>query len=292
MHDTLLRSLRLAAVSLAVTVTATRAIVAQELETVIVNWEAQLDARIGVLLRDVSSDWQVTHRADERFAMSSTFKPLLCGAVLAQVDAGREKLSQQVTYQTSDLVPYSPVTEQHVDTGMTVAELCEATLTISDNTAANLLLRRINGPKGLTGFLRKIGDTTTRLDRLEPMLNDAVPGDLRDTTTPRAILASLEKLLFTDILQPQSALQLQQWMIDDQVAGALIRAHVPDDWQIGDKSGAGGHGSRGIIAFLRAPDGETYLAAIYLTESQANFSRRNEVIADIGRAMIARIQNR
>jgi len=292
MHDTLLRSLRLAAVSLAVTVTATRAIVAQELETVIVNWEAQLDARIGVLLRDVSSDWQVTHRADERFAMSSTFKPLLCGAVLAQVDAGREKLSQQVTYQTSDLVPYSPVTEQHVDTGMTVAELCEATLTISDNTAANLLLRRINGPKGLTGFLRKIGDTTTRLDRLEPMLNDAVPGDLRDTTTPRAILASLEKLLLTDILQPQSALQLQQWMIDDQVAGALIRAHVPDDWQIGDKSGAGGHGSRGIIAFLRAPDGETYLAAIYLTESQANFSRRNEVIADIGRAMIARIQNR
>lgn len=292
MHDTLLRSLRLAAVSLAVTVTATRAIVAQELETVIVNWEAQLDARIGVLLRDVSSDWQVTHRADERFAMSSTFKPLLCGAVLAQVDAGREKLSQQVTYQTSDLVPYSPVTEQHVDTGMTVAELCEATLTISDNTAANLLLRRINGPKSLTGFLRKIGDTTTRLDRLEPMLNDAVPGDLRDTTTPRAILASLEKLLLTDILQPQSALQLQQWMIDDQVAGALIRAHVPDDWQIGDKSGAGGHGSRGIIAFLRAPDGETYLAAIYLTESQANFSRRNEVIADIGRAMIARIQNR
>lgn len=292
MHDTLLRSLRLAAVSLAVTVTATRAIVAQELETVIVNWEAQLDARIGVLLRDVSSDWQVTHRADERFAMSSTFKPLLCGAILAQVDAGREKLSQQVTYQTSDLVPYSPVTEQHVDTGMTVAELCEATLTISDNTAANLLLRRINGPKSLTGFLRKIGDTTTRLDRLEPMLNDAVPGDLRDTTTPRAILASLEKLLLTDILQPQSALQLQQWMIDDQVAGALIRAHVPDDWQIGDKSGAGGHGSRGIIAFLRAPDGETYLAAIYLTESQANFSRRNEVIADIGRAMIARIQNR
>lgn len=203
--------------------------------------------------------------------MSSSFKRPLCGASLAQVNAGREKLSQRGTYETSDLVSHSPVTRQHVHAGMTIAELCETPLTISDNIAAILLLGRINDPKGLTDFLREIDDVTTRLYQIEPTLNKAVPGDLRYTTTPRAILVSLEKLLFTDLQQPQSA--LQQWKIDD-------------------KSGARGHGSRDIIAFLRTPDCETYLAAIYLTESQVEFSHRNEVIADIGRAMSARIQNR
>ena len=224
--------------------------------------------------------------------MSSTFKPLLCGAVLARVDAGSESLSNQVTYRSEDLVTYSPVTEEHVDTGMNVADLCEATITISDNTAGNLLLERIGGPGGLTEFLRGTGDTTTRLDRWETALNEAVPGDPRDTTTPRAILATLEDLLFGDVLHPQSAARLQQWMIDDQVADALIRAHLPAGWQIGDKTGAGGHGSRAIIAFLRTPKEETYMAAIYLTESEAEFTVRNEAIADIGRVMIAEIQAR
>ncbi len=265
---------------------------AQGVQETVSNWEAKLGARIGVLLRDVSSDWEIAMRADERFPMSSTFKALLCGAVLAKVDTEQESLSRRVKFQKDDLVSYSPVTEKHVQTGMSVGSLCEATITISDNTAANILLQTMGGPEGLTDFLRKIGDTTTRLDRWETELNEGKPDDVRDTTTPRAILGTLETLLLGDVLKHESAKQLAQWMIDDQVADALIRAHLPDGWIIGDKTGAGGFGSRGIIAFLRVPDGRQYLAAIYMTENDADFSLRNKVVSDIGRAMISDIQSR
>ncbi|KAB7614326.1 class A beta-lactamase [Amylibacter sp. SFDW26] len=265
---------------------------AQGVQKTVSNWEAKLGARIGVLLRDVSSDWEIAMRADERFPMSSTFKALLCGAVLARVDAEQEDISRLVNFQEDDLVSYSPVTEEHVQVGMSVGSLCEATITISDNTAANLLLETMGGPKGLTDFLRKIGDATTRLDRWETELNEGTPGDLRDTTTPRAILSTLETLLLGDVLKPASAKQLAQWMIDDQVADALIRAHLPDGWVIGDKTGAGGFGSRSIIAFLQVPDGGQYLAAIYLTENDADFQLRNKIVSDIGRALILEIQTR
>ncbi len=270
----------------------TGAIFAQGVQETVGKWETKLDARIGVLLRDVSSDWEIAMRADERFPMSSTFKALLCGVVLAKVDTGQESLSRRVKFQKDDLVSYSPVTEKQVQTGMSVGELCKATITISDNTAANILLETMDGPKGLTDFLRSIGDDTTRLDRWETELNEGKPGDVRDTTTPRAILSTLETLLMGDVLKHESAKQLAQWMIDDQVADALIRAHLPNDWSIGDKTGAGGFGSRGIIAFLRLPDGKQYLAAIYMTENDADFSLRNKVVSDIGRAMISDIQSR
>ncbi|RBW58901.1 class A beta-lactamase [Ruegeria sp. A3M17] len=265
---------------------------AQTLTETVQRWERRLDARIGLLLYDPSNEWEVSYRADELFPMSSTFKPLLCGAVLAEVDAGTESLSDHVTYQSTDLVDYSPVTSKHVETGMTVGALCEATMTISDNAAANLLLRHLDGPAGLTEFLRTNGDDITRLDRWETALNEATPGDPRDTTTPRAILATLDRLLFGRALSPASSTQLRQWMIDDQVADGLIRAQVPDGWTIGDKTGAGGHGSRAIVAFLQTPGPRTYLAAIYLTESDAPLPERNAVLSDIGRAMIAEIAAR
>ncbi|MEO1108804.1 MAG: class A beta-lactamase [Pseudomonadota bacterium] len=262
---------------------------AQSLTDTVKAWERELDARIGVLLYEVGSGLEVAYRANERFAMSSTFKPLLCGAILAGVDAGTQALSERVTYQSSDLVDYSPVTSKHVETGMTVGDLCKATITISDNTAANLLLQRIGGPSELTSFLRTTGDSITRLDRRETALNQATPGDPRDTTTPRAILETLERLLDGTRLSPASAAQLRQWMIEDQVADELIRPHVPEGWTIGDKTGAGGHGNRAIIAFLQTPEPGTYLAAIYLTETSASFAKRNAVISEIGRAMIAEI---
>lgn len=265
---------------------------AQDLQQTVSDWEARLDARIGIVLRDTSSDWEISMRANEQFPMSSTFKALLCGAVLARVDAGREDLNRRVRFSQNDLVTYSPVTENHLDTGLTVAELCEATVTLSDNTAANLLLESLGGPAGLTAFLRNIGDQTTRLDRWETALNEAAPGDPRDTSTPFAISTTLEKLLFGNVLTPASAAQLRQWMIDDQVADALIRAHLPEGWVIGDKTGAGGHGSRAIIAFIQPEQNVRYLAAIYLTESDADFALRNKVVSDIGRAMISEIMAR
>ncbi len=182
---------------------------AQELKATIAAWEQRLDARIGVVLRDTSSDWQVTIRASERFPMNSTFKALLCGAVLARVDADKEDLGRRINYSETPLAAYSPVTELHIETGLTVAELCEATVTLSDNTAANLLLGTLGGPKGLTAFLRTIGDSATRLDRWEPELNKATPGDPRDTTTPIEVLNTLEALLFGNHLKPDSAAQLR-----------------------------------------------------------------------------------
>ncbi|WP_170334875.1 class A beta-lactamase [Ruegeria arenilitoris] len=265
---------------------------AQHLQQTVTTWENRLDARIGVVLRDASSDWEISMRSEERFPMSSTFKSLLCGAVLARVDAGQEDLSRRVTYSADDLVTYSPVTENHLQNGLTVGELCEATVALSDNTAGNLLLDTVGGPEGLTAFLRYIGDQTTRLDRWETALNEAAPGDPRDTSTPSAVLTTLEALLLGDVLEPSSAAQLRQWMIDDQVADALIRTHLPEGWVIGDKTGAGGNGSRAIIAFIEPEEGAHYFAAIYLTESDADFALRNQVVSEIGQAMIAEINAR
>lgn len=284
--------LRLFALGSAITLATACDLAAQGLETVVTAWEDRLDARIGAVLHDTSSDWKIALRPQERFPMNSTFKSLLCGAVLARVDAGKEDLDRRIHFDESDLVTYSPVTEQHLAGGLTIAELCEATVTLSDNTAANLLLDAIGGPAGLTSFLRETGDRSTRLDRWETELNEAVPGDPRDTAMPSGILRTLEALLYGHILRPASAAHLRQWMIDDKVADALIRAHLPEGWVIGDKTGAGGHGSRGIVAFIEPPAGGPYMAAVYITESNADIALRNQVISEIGAAMIAEIEAR
>ncbi len=262
------------------------------LPEIVVSWENRLDARIGVMARQVSSDWERTYRADERFPMCSTFKSLLCGAILARVDAGEEDLDNHVSFLAEDLVTYSPITERHVGEGMSVGKLCEAAITRSDNTAGNLLLERIGGPAGLTAFLVGIGDSHSRLDRWETELNESIPGDHRDTTTPRSIASSLERLLFGEILRESSATTLRQWLVDDKMADGLLRAHLPAGWKIGDKTGAGEYGSRGIVGFLLNADDEAFVVAIYLTETESGISLRNEAISDIGRAIIREIDMR
>ncbi|SHN13073.1 class A beta-lactamase [Roseibium suaedae] len=255
------------------------------IDTVIARREEELGARIGVQVREREGGFNYAHAADDRFPMASTFKALLCGAVLARVDAGEEDLSRRITYKAADLVAYSPATEKHVKDGMTIGKLCEAAVTLSDNTAANLLLESVGGPQGLTAFLRWSGDSTTRLDRTEPDLNEALPGDPRDTTTPAAMSETIDRLVFGDVLMTRSRAQLRQWMIEDKVADALIRSKLPKGWTIGDKTGAGARGTRGITAFLIAPDGRTFLATIYLTENEADLKQRNQVIADISEAI-------
>ncbi|MBF5058167.1 Beta-lactamase [Alcanivorax sp. 521-1] len=251
--------------------------------------ENRLQARVGVAVSDQGGDRTWRHNADQRFPLASTFKVLVCGALLHKVDAGDESLDRVIHYGEADLVTYSPATGEHVDTGMTLGELCEAAVTLSDNTAANLVLDAIGGPAGLTRFLRGTGDNVTRLDRREPELNEATPGDPRDTTTPDAMLASLRALVFGDVLSESSRQQLLQWMKNDKIADALLRAGIPDDWTIGDKTGAGGHGSRAIIAVMWPPQRGPVLAAIYITETDASMDQRNAAIADIGRALAAAV---
>ena len=258
----------------------------EDLIETITQIEAQLNARIGVAAYSVGSDLRWQYHADDRFPMSSTFKTLACAALLHRVDSNQENLERVVKIETKDIVSYSPITETRLaDAGMTLAELCEATITVSDNTASNLVLGAIGGPEGLTRFMRSIGDEVTRLDRMETQLNEGVPGDLRDTTTPNAMANAMENLVLGDVLSASSRAQLEAWLRGDTVADALFRAGIPASWEIGDKTGAGGYGSRSIAAIMWPPSGNPIVATVYITETEALFDDRNSAIAQIGAAI-------
>lgn len=255
-----------------------------ELAEYVTDIEERLGARIGVAILDTGTGERWEYRADERFPMSSTFKTLACGALLARVDAGELALDQRVTFNARDLVTYSPVTETRVGgNGMSLGELCEATVTTSDNTAGNLVLGRIGGPAGLTGFMRSLDDDVTRLDRWETELNEATPGDPRDTTTPRAMTDSLHALLLEDRLSPSSRDRLVTWLVDNTTGDTKLRAGLPDDWRVGDKTGGGGHGTNNDVAVIWPPGRKPLIVSVYLTQSQASFEDRNAAIAEIGR---------
>ena len=249
--------------------------------------EARLGGRVGVAIYDTETGRSWEHRAEERFPLSSTFKSFACGAVLSRVDAGKESLDRVVKIARSDLVSYSPVTKKRTGPdGMTMARVCEAAVTVSDNTAGNIILKSLNGPAGFTTYMRSIGDQATRLDRWETDLNQGTPGDERDTTTPKFAANTLHNLLLGDVLSVQSRKQLTHWMLNDKVADALFRSVLPTGWRIADKTGAGGHGSRALIAVMWPPQSKPIIAAVYLTDNDAKFAVRNAAIAEIGAAIV------
>jgi beta-lactamase class A len=247
--------------------------------------EAQSGGRLGIAALDTADGTRAGHRADERFAMCSTFKLLAAAAVLTRVDAGKEQLSRRVTYAKSDLVTYSPTTEKHVDDGMTLADLCEAALTLSDNTAANLLLASLGGPQGFTDYARSLGDTMTRLDRIETALNEATPGDPRDTTTPAAMLANIRALVLGDALSESSRAQLKAWMLANKTGGGRLRAGLPGDWAVGDKTGSGEFGTTNDVGVIWPPGRAPIVVTIYFTETKAALEQRIAVLASVGRAI-------
>lgn len=250
----------------------------------------RLDARLGLAVTDHRTGRTITRNADDRFPMASTFKAFAAAALLARVDAGQDRLDRRIRFPRSALVDHSPVTETRTDgKGMTLADLCAAACGVSDNTAANLILEVIGGPPALTAFMRSIGDSVTRLDRTEPALNEATPGDPRDTTSPRAAAASLDALLLGNALSDPSREQLRHWMTGTTVTGPLLRAGIPADWTIADRSGAGRNGTRGIIAVMWPPGRPPITAAIYITEAQASMDDRNAAIAELGRAIAAEL---
>jgi beta-lactamase class A len=257
----------------------------------VIALESNLGARIGLAVKDLQSGEHWEYRASERFPLSSTFKPLACAALLARVDQGLERLDRQVAVTAQDLVSYSPVTEARLE-GMTLAELCEAAITLSDNTAGNLVLTAIGGPAGLTAFLRTLGDPVTRLDRWETDLNEGIPGDPRDTTTPAAIAGLMEQLVLgEEVLADGSRVQLTTWLRGNAVGDDLLRAGIPAEWDVGDKTGAGGFGSRSIVAVLWPPARRPIVVAAYITDTEASFEARNAAIAEIGRAIARWVSN-
>lgn len=246
--------------------------------------ERQHGGRLGVATLDIATGRRLSYRSDERFPMCSTFKLLAAAAVLKNVYRGTERLDRWVTYTPSDLLEYAPVTRANVSKGgMTIGDLCAAAIELSDNTAGNLLLSAIGGPEGLTKFARSIGDTVTRLDRTEPTLNTAIPGDPRDTTSPAAIVADLNALLNNGALAKTSRGALMGWLNNCKTAAKRIPAGLPPHWKSGDKTGTGDNGTANDVAVIQRPDKAPILVAVYYTGSSAGPAVRDGVIAGIGR---------
>ena len=245
--------------------------------------ERALRARVGVAVYDADSGRTVHYRGDERFPLNSTHKAFSCAALLAKVDAQAIALDQPVSISREMLVVYSPITEKALaPQTITLRETCRAAVSYSDNTAGNMILDAIGGTAGFNAYLRSLGDGQTRLDRKEPELNESVPGDLRDTTTPLAIVGALRQVLLGDGLSEASRSELRQWMLDDRVGGALLRASMPSGWTIADKTGAGSYGSRSIIAVIWPPARQPLVVGIYITQTDASMTASNQAIARIG----------
>ncbi|AIO46508.1 PenA family class A beta-lactamase [Burkholderia cenocepacia] len=245
--------------------------------------ERDAGGRLGVCAIDTASGRVIEHRAGERFPFCSTFKAMLSAAVLAQSVERPGLLQQRVTYTKADLVNYSPVSEKHVGAGMTVAALCEATIQYSDNSAANLLMKLIGGPSAVTAYARSIGDDAFRLDRWETELNTALPGDPRDTTTPAAMAASIRVLTLGDALPAAQRAQLVAWLRGNKVGDKRIRAGVPAEWTVGDKTGTGDYGTTNDAGVIWPTSRAPIVLAVYYTQTRADARAKDDVIASVAR---------
>src|SRR5438876_587904 len=258
----------------------------------ILSIEERTGARIGVAALDTGSGKRLDYRSEERFPMCSTFKFLAAVAVLKRVDEKQDHLDRFIRYGAKDILEYAPVTKAHLeDGGMTLGALCAAAIEQSDNTAGNLLLDAIDGPAGLTNFARNLGDNVTRLDRKEPELNSAIPGDERDTTAPAAICSDIQRLLLGDALSEASRRQLEDWLQRNETGGPMIRAGVPKNWILGDKTGRGSNGATNDIAIMRPPDRAPILLAIYSVGSTATPTDRAAAVAEVAESFVSAAQN-
>ncbi|MFD1149864.1 class A beta-lactamase [Saccharothrix hoggarensis] len=249
--------------------------------------EREFDARLGVYALDTGTGATVEHRADERFAFCSTFKGLAAAAVLHRDPLSH--LDRVVTYTEDDLMPSSVVTREHVATGMTMRRVCDAAVRHSDGTAGNLLLRDLGGPAGLTAYARALGDTVTRMDRFEPHITGAVPGDLRDTTSPRAIGTDYRKIVLDDALSPDKRAFLRDLLERNATrAGALrVRAGVPRGWAVADKTGTGDYGTANDIAVVWPPASAPLVIAIMSSKASPDAEPDQALLAEAAAHVVA-----
>jgi beta-lactamase class A len=245
--------------------------------------EHKSGGRLGVGVLDIAASESSGYRADERFPMCSTFKFLLASAILQRVDQHRETLDRTVAIPPKPLLSNSPLTEPYAGSAMTISDLCHAALTRSDNTAANLLLERIGGPVGITGFSRSIGDEITRLDRTELALNESLPGDPRDTTSPAAMVHNLRSVLLGGVLSPASREQLTRWMEANLTGLDRLRANLPQGWRAADKTGSNGSHTSNDIAVLWPAARPPIIIAAYITQCTGPESKRAAMLSEIGR---------
>lgn len=253
-------------------------------DTEFAGLEKKYDARLGVFAVDSRTNATVSYRADERYAYCSIYKALAAAAVLSQRTV--HELDEVVHYAREDLVTYSPVTEKHVEQGMTVRALCEAAVRHSDNTAGNLLFQELGGPQGLNGKLRGLGDDVTQMDRVEGALNSAVPGELFDTSTPRALANDLRHYALGTGLSAEKKLILNDWLEGNATGANLIRAGVPQEWKVGDKSGAGAYGTRNDIGIIHPLAENPICIAVLSTRTTPEATYDDKLIAEASRIAV------
>lgn len=256
----------------------------------VADYERATGGRVGFVATHAVSGRQLAWRANERFAMCSTFKASLAALVLARVDAGRERLDRAVPLAPADLLPYAPAARAHLAAGrMTVQAMCEAIVELSDNTCANLLLREVGGPPALTRFWRHLGDPASRLDHDEPVLNRTAPGQPQDTTTPAAMAHSLSRLLLGDVLSPASRELLAGWMVACRTGTHKLRAGLPPAWRVGDKTGNNGADASGDIAVAWTPDRGAIVVTAYVQGGRPTPQQQDALFAALGRLVAERL---
>ncbi|MGA5194250.1 class A beta-lactamase [Streptomyces exfoliatus] len=250
-------------------------------------------ARLGVFAHDVRTGRSVAYRADERFPMCSLFKTVAVAAVLRDLDHDGTFLARRIHYTKAyvERSGYSPKTElpENLAHGMTVAELCDATLRYSDNAAANLLLRELGGPTAVTRFARSIGDPTTRLDRWEPELNSGEPWRETDTSSPRAIGRTYGRLVLGDVLAPRDRERLTAWMLANTTSGERFRKGLPADWLLADKTGGGRYGGNNDAGVTWPPSGGPIVLAVMTTRFEEDAAPVNALVADAAALVAAEL---
>ncbi len=261
-------------------------------ETKIADIEAKYGVRVGLSAINIGNNKRLQYRDDERFPVCSTFKLLAVAAILKQSMKEPNLLQKHVVYTKDDTTAsgYAPVTEKNLSSGMSILELCESAIRYSDNAASNLLVKELGGPDAVTAFARTIGDETFRLDRWEPELNSAIPGDLRDTSTPSAMEESLQSLLLGEVLAEPQRKQLITWLKDNTTGAAGIRAGVPEGWTVGDKTGSGAYGTRNDIGIIWPTKGGPIIVTIYSTQNKKDAIPLNEVIAATAKVVVSVLQ--
>lgn len=250
--------------------------------------EQQYQARIGVHVLDTETGQTLSYRSDERFAYASTFKALLAGAILQSLPTNQ--LNKTIFYTQNDLVSYSPITEKYIAQGMTITQLCEAAVRHSDNSAANFLIKELGGIEHYQYLLRQLGDNVTQANRIEPNLNQAIPNDIRDTSTPKQMVANLNVYLLGNVLaEPQKAM-LWDWMDNNATGNPLIRAATPTSWKVYDKSGAANYGVRNDIAVVNIPNRKPLVIAIMSIQFTEDAKFNNKLVEDTARQVFKTLQ--
>ncbi|MGX5497600.1 class A beta-lactamase BlaIII [Bacillus wiedmannii] len=246
--------------------------------------EKEYDAKLGIYALDTGTNQTIAYHSDDRFAFASTSKSLAVGALLRKNSL--EALDQRITYTHEDLSNYNPITEKHVDTGMTLKELADASVRYSDSTAHNLILKQLGGPSEFEKILREMGDTVTTSERFEPELNEVHPGETHDTSTPEAIAKTLQSFTLGTALPIEKRELLVDWMKRNTTGDKLIRAGVPKGWEVADKTGAGSYGTRNDIAIIWPPNKNPIVLAILSNHDKEDAEYDDKLIADATKVVL------